>query len=55
VLACGDRSAGAPGLERQVVDYSIRYAGVSCGAHPVYLYMCVITVARTKDGRPLPG
>ncbi len=36
-------------------DDSIRYAGVSCGGHPVYRYMCVITVARTRDGRPRSG
>ncbi|WP_221364187.1 CAP domain-containing protein [Sphingomonas jinjuensis] len=31
----------------------IRFAGVSCGPHPVYRTMCVIDVARTRDGRPL--
>ena len=36
-------------------DGSLRYAGVSCGNHPVYRYMCVVTVGRTKDGQPLRG
>jgi uncharacterized protein YkwD len=31
----------------------IRFAGVSCGPHPIYRTMCVIDVARTRDGRPL--
>lgn len=31
----------------------IRFAGVSCGPHPVYRTMCVIDVARTSDGRPM--
>jgi uncharacterized protein YkwD len=35
-----------------IFDESIRYAGVSCGSHPIYRYMCVIHVARTKDGGP---
>lgn len=34
-------------------DDSLRYAGVSCGAHPVYRNMCVINVARTADGQPI--
>lgn len=34
-------------------DDSLRYAGVSCGSHPVYEHMCVITLARTADGRSI--
>lgn len=43
------------GHRRLLFDGSLRYAGVSCGAHPVYRYMCVVTVGRTPDGRPLRG
>lgn len=32
-------------------DGSLRFAGVSCGPHPVYRTMCVIDLARTADGR----
>lgn len=32
-------------------DGSLRFAGVSCGPHPVYRTMCVIDLARTPDGR----
>lgn len=38
---------------RLLFDASLRYAGVSCGNHPVYHYMCVLTVGRTPDGRPV--
>jgi len=41
------------GHRRLLFDPSLRYAGVSCGVHPVYRYMCVITVGRTSDGRPI--
>lgn len=40
------------GHRRLLYDASLRYAGVSCGAHPVYRYMCVVTLGRTADGRP---
>lgn len=32
-------------------DPSMRYAGVSCGSHPVYRTVCVVTLSRTPDGR----
>jgi len=41
------------GHRRLLFDASLRYAGVSCGSHPVYRYMCVVTVGRTPDGQPL--
>jgi uncharacterized protein YkwD len=31
----------------------LRYAGVGCGQHPVYTYMCVIDFSQTPDGRPI--
>lgn len=34
-------------------DPGLRYAGVSCGPHPLYRYMCVVTLGRTPDGQPL--
>lgn len=30
---------------------NVRFAGVSCGPHPVYHTMCVVDFARTPDGR----
>lgn len=39
------------GHRRLLYDPSLRYAGVSCGAHPVYRYMCVVTLGRTPDGQ----
>jgi len=47
-----DDGVGDRGHRKLLFDPSLRYAGVSCGAHPVYRYMCVITVGRTPDGRP---
>ena len=41
------------GHRRLLYDASLRYAGVSCGAHPVYRYMCVVTLGRTADGQPM--
>lgn len=41
------------GHRRLLFDASLRYAGVACGSHPVYRYMCVVTVGRTPDGQPL--
>ena len=41
------------GHRRLLYDASLRYAGVSCGTHPVYRYMCVVTLGRTPDGQPL--
>lgn len=41
------------GHRRLLFDASLRYAGVSCGAHPVYRYMCVLTLGRTPDGQPI--
>ena len=41
------------GHRRLLFDSSLRYAGVSCGAHPVYRYMCVLTLGRTPDGQPI--
>jgi uncharacterized protein YkwD len=32
-------------------DPEMRYAGVSCGAHPRYRTVCVVTLSRTPDGR----
>lgn len=43
------------GHRRLLFDPSLRYAGVSCGAHPVYRYMCVVTLGRTADGQPTRG
>ena len=40
------------GHRRLLYDPTLRYAGVSCGAHPVYRYMCVVTLSRTPDGQP---
>lgn len=40
------------GHRRLLYDASLRYAGVSCGTHPVYRYMCVVTLGRTADGQP---
>lgn len=31
----------------------LRFAGVSCGAHPTYRMMCVVDFARTPDGRSI--
>jgi len=36
---------------RLLFDRSLRFAGVSCGAHPVYRTVCVIDLARTEDGQ----
>jgi uncharacterized protein YkwD len=33
-----------------IFDRSLRFAGVSCGPHPVYRTMCVIDLAVTEDG-----
>lgn len=41
------------GHRRLLYDASLRYAGISCGHHPVYRYMCVVTVGRTPDGQPI--
>lgn len=41
------------GHRRLLFDASLRYAGVSCGNHPVYRYMCVVTLGRTPDGQPI--
>lgn len=41
------------GHRRLLFDPSLRYAGVSCGSHPVYRYMCVITFGRTADAQPI--
>lgn len=38
------------GHRRLLYDASLRYAGISCGAHPIYRYMCVVTLGRTADG-----
>ena len=43
------------GHRRLLFDDSLRYAGVACGPHPVYRHMCVVTLGRTPDGRPLRG
>jgi len=40
------------GHRRLLFDPALRYAGVSCGSHPVYRYMCVVTLGRTPDGQP---
>ena len=42
------------GHRQLMYDRSLRYAGVACGPHPVYRYMCVVTVGRTPDGQPVP-
>ena len=36
---------------RLVFASDIDFAGVSCGSHPAFGTMCVIDVARTRDGR----
>ena len=41
------------GHRRLLFDPTLRYAGVSCGDHPVYRYMCVVTVGRTPDCKPV--
>jgi len=41
------------GHRRLLFDASLRYAGISCGDHPVYRYMCVVTLGRTPDGQPI--
>lgn len=41
------------GHRQLMYDPDLRYAGVACGSHPVYRYMCVLTVGRTADGEPL--
>lgn len=43
------------GHRRLLYDRSLRYAGVSCGTHPVYRYMCVVTLGRTSDGQAAHG
>ena len=43
------------GHRRLLYDASLRYAGVSCGTHPVYRYMCVVTLGRTPNGQPIRG
>lgn len=30
---------------------NVRFAGISCGPHPIYHTMCVVDFARTPDGR----
>ena len=35
-------------------DPHLRFAGVSCGAHPEYRTMCVIDLAVTPDGQSVP-
>lgn len=39
------------GHRRLMYDPTLRYAGVACGTHPVYRYMCVVTLGRTSDGQ----
>jgi uncharacterized protein YkwD len=43
---------GVPERDHRAVlfDPRLRYAGVSCGSHPVYRTMCVIDMAMTSDG-----
>ena len=36
-------------------DPSLRFAGVSCGAHPAYRSMCVIDLGVERAGREAPG
>lgn len=43
------------GHRHLLYDRSLRYAGVSCGTHPVYRYMCVVTLSRTPDGQSIQG
>ncbi len=38
------------GHRKLVFADDIDFAGVSCGAHPSFGTMCVIDVARTRDG-----
>lgn len=33
--------------------YQMRFAGISCGKHPLYRTMCVVDFARTPDGRAM--
>ena len=40
------------GHRRLLFDRNLRFAGVSCGRHPVYRTMCVIDLARTDTGKP---
>ncbi|HVF93875.1 MAG TPA: CAP domain-containing protein, partial [Sphingomonas sp.] len=39
------------GHRKLVFAADIDFAGVSCGSHPAFGTMCVIDVARTRDGR----
>lgn len=39
------------GHRQLMYDRTLRYAGVACGTHPIYRYMCVITLGRTPDGQ----
>lgn len=43
---------GVPERDHRAIlfDPRLRYAGVSCGPHPVYRTMCVIDFAMTRDG-----
>jgi uncharacterized protein YkwD len=43
------------GHRQLMYDRSLRYAGVACGPHPVYRYMCVVTLGRTPDGEAENG
>ncbi len=37
-----------------IFDSRLRFAGVGCGPHPVYVALCVIDFSATPDGRPAP-
>ncbi len=40
------------GHRKVILTERFRYAGVGCGAHAVYRFMCVIDYGVTADGRP---
>lgn len=40
------------GHRRLLFKGDLRFAGVSCGPHPVFRTMCVVDLASTADGRP---
>ena len=39
------------GHRHLILSPDVRFAGVSCGPHPVYRSMCVVKLSRTPDGR----
>lgn len=46
---------GVPGRGHRALlfDKGFRYAGVGCGGHRQYRYMCVVDMSSTSDGNPV--